>query len=111
MARGRIPSGVHEEFPGLRRALLGEVPPSKQIDQFSSELHLAERTPPKLLPAASDDAVSEKSINFYLALRKHKVPAELVLLERALHGFWELTRDECMDPMRTWLRRNGWLLH
>jgi acetyl esterase/lipase len=104
MAEGRVPAPVWS-------SLLGEHPPADQVRRFSSALQVTQRTPPSLLLATSnDDALDpDHTIEFYRALHQQGVPAELVIFERGLHGFFELTRDEWMSPMWAWLSRNGWL--
>src|SRR5208282_63905 len=42
---------------GSRDALLGKNPTAAQVEEFSSELHVSDRTPPTLLLHASDDSL------------------------------------------------------
>jgi acetyl esterase/lipase len=104
LAAGRIPEQV-------RLNVFGPHPTDEQVRRFSSALHVTAKTPPTiLLSASNDDAVDpDHTIDFYRALRQNQVPAELVLFERGLHGFFELTREEWMSPIWGWLGRNGWL--
>jgi acetyl esterase/lipase len=105
-AVGRVNSDVSN-------SLLGEHPTADIVTRFSSELQVTDNTPPTLLLAASNDVAVQydHSVNFYTALRKHNVPAELVLFDRGQHGFFELDRDEWRAPLWAWLTRNGFLLH
>jgi acetyl esterase/lipase len=93
----------------VRRSLLGDHPTAEVVTEFSTELHVTDNTPPTLLLAASnDEAVGyDHALNFYSALRKHNVSAELVLFERGQHGFFELDREEWWAPIWGWLVRNG----
>jgi acetyl esterase/lipase len=97
---------------GSRAALLGKSPTPQQVDLFSNELQVTDRTPPALLLAASDDNLVDvdNSIAYYEALRRHKVPAELVLLPHGDHGFFHIPRDEWLAPLWTWLRQGGWMM-
>lgn len=96
---------------GTRNNLLGSHPSEEQIRWFSNELQVSDNTPPTLLMAAENDSVVDvdNSIRFFEALRHHHVPAELVLFPHGEHGFLEMSRDEWMSPMWTWLEKNGWL--
>ena len=73
---------------GSRRNLLGPNPPQELIDHYSNEKQVTAKTPQTFLAHADDDrgVVPENSIEFYLALRKARVPAELHIYERGGHG-------------------------
>jgi acetyl esterase/lipase len=47
------------------------------------------KTPPTFLVCTGDDikVSAEESINYYLALKKNNVPAELHVYEKGMHGF------------------------
>ena len=93
--------------PDMRSALMGNHPGASIVQKFSSNLHVTAQTPPTIILAASNDSVSvDHSLDFFLALREHKIPAELVLFDRGEHGFFELTRDDWMAPMWSWMSRN-----
>src|SRR5215831_15157527 len=51
-------------------APLGKNPSAAQVQEFSNELHVSERTPPTLLLHASDDSLVDvdNSVVFYEAL-------------------------------------------
>ncbi|MDP6546434.1 MAG: alpha/beta hydrolase [Phycisphaerae bacterium] len=71
-----------------RKNLLGDKPDPKLVKLYSNELQVTKDTPPTFLVSTSDDPVkAENSINFYLALRKAKVPAELHVYEQGGHGY------------------------
>jgi len=69
--------------------LLGKDPDPALVRELSSSLHVNAQTPPTFLMAAGDDnAVSpECALNFYSALLKAGVPAELHIYESGGHGF------------------------
>jgi acetyl esterase/lipase len=95
--------------------LLGKDADPALVRELSNDLHVNVQTPPAFLMAAGDDqAVSpECALNFYLALLKSGVPAELHMYESGGHGFglgstnprvssWSLRLAE-------WLRDRGLL--
>ena len=98
---------------GSQTNLLGNNPSQDLIDSYSNEKKVTSKTPPAFLIHATDDTVviPENSINYYLALKKNGVKAELHLYEKGGHGFglgvndtskfW--TRD-CVE----WLTANGY---
>lgn len=98
---------------GSQTNLLGNNPSQDLIDSYSNEKKVTSQTPPAFLIHATDDTVviPENSINYYLALKKNGVKAELHLYEKGGHGFglgvndtskfW--TRD-CIE----WLKANGY---
>jgi len=98
---------------GSQTNLLGNNPSQELIDTFSNEKKVTAQTPPAFLIHTTDDTVvmPENSINYYLALKKNGVTAELHLYEKGGHGFglgvndtskfW--TRD-CIE----WLKVNGY---
>lgn len=69
--------------------LLGKDADPALVRELSNDLHVNAQTPPTFLMAAGDDkAVSpECSLNFYSALLKAGVPAELHIYESGGHGF------------------------
>jgi acetyl esterase/lipase len=96
---------------GSRDALLGKNPSAAQIQEFSNELHVTEKTPPTLLLQASDDALVDvdNSVVFYEALHHHKIPAQMVLFRQGQHGFFLISRDEWLQQAYTWMEQNGWM--
>jgi dipeptidyl aminopeptidase/acylaminoacyl peptidase len=56
---------------------------------------------------------AENSIDFYLALRKAKVPAELHIIEKGQHGFGMSSKDPVLmtwpDRLAAWLGSRGLL--
>ena len=74
---------------GSRNALLGENPTEDLLRYFSNELQVTENTPPAFLVHSTDDpAVSvENSIDYYLALKKHNISAEMHIYPYGKHGY------------------------
>jgi len=74
--------------PGSRGNLLGPKPDAALVQLYSNELHVSADTPPTFLAHASDDRpVSVRnSVDFYLALLRAGVPAEMHAYERGDHG-------------------------
>lgn len=74
---------------GSQISLLGNNASQTLIDSFSNEKKVTSQTPPTFLIHATDDktVLPENSINYYLALKKNNVPAELHIYEKGGHGF------------------------
>jgi acetyl esterase/lipase len=72
-----------------RKQLLGEQPSQQLVDLFSNELQVKENTPPAYITHAADDNVVDvdNSINYFEALRRHKVPVEMHVYPKGGHGF------------------------
>lgn len=95
---------------GSQNNLLGISPSISLIDKFSNEQHVNSETPPAFIIHATDDLVvpAENSINYYLALKKNKIPAELHLYEKGGHGFGlgvKETSQYWTKDCENWLRR------
>jgi acetyl esterase/lipase len=98
---------------GSRTALLGDNPDPGLMDLLSNETQVTAQTPPTFLFHTSDDPVVpvQNSIDFYLALRKANVPAELHVFEHGPHGVG-LARDKpdlaiWPDLLAKWLKQLG----
>lgn len=98
---------------GSQTNLLGNNPSQALIDSYSNEKKVTAQTPPAFLIHATDDDVvlPENSINYYLALKKNAVTAELHLYEKGGHGFGLGVKDtskfwtrDCQE----WLKANGY---
>ena len=75
---------------GSKKNLLGDkVNDTALVEDLSTEKRVTEKTPPCFLIHTTEDkgVPPENSIDFYLALRKAKVPAELHIYEKGPHGF------------------------
>ena len=99
---------------GSRNNLIGKNAGPGKIKEYSIELLINDQTPPAfLVHARDDDAVkSANSIQYYKALIRHKVPAELRLYEHGGHGFGmnnKTTLDSWMDRLKNWLQTNQYL--
>jgi len=73
---------------GSAKALLGDHPDPRLLEELSNELHVTPQTPPTFLFSTDADTVvpAENSVAFYLALRKAGVPGELHIFENGPHG-------------------------
>ena len=80
-----LPPYAHE---GSVANLLGENASPELRQQLSNELNVTSRTPPTFLLSTSEDTVvaPENTVEFYLALRKAGVPAEMHVFEKGPHG-------------------------
>ena len=98
---------------GSQRNLLGADADRELVRSMSSEKQVSEKTPPTFLWHTSEDkgVPPENSVQFYLALQRAGVPAELHIFEKGRHGVG-LARnipgtsawpDRCVD----WLRVRG----
>jgi acetyl esterase/lipase len=98
---------------GSRKNLLGDNPPADLLDSLCNETQVSARTPPTFLFHTTEDAPvpPENSVLFYLALRKHKVPAELHLYEKGRHGVGLAQGDPVLsswpDRLADWLAARG----
>lgn len=98
---------------GSQTSLLGNNPSQELIDSFSNEKRVTAQTPPAFLIHATDDTtvLPENSINYYLALKKNGVAAELHLYEKGGHGFGLGVNDTSKFWTRDceeWLKANGY---
>jgi acetyl esterase/lipase len=69
--------------------LLGKDPTPQQLELFSNEKQVTDKTPPTFLASAKDDKVVPSAANsqkFYEALQQHKIPSEYVELDHGGHG-------------------------
>ncbi len=95
--------------------LLGKGADPALVEEMTNDQHVTAQTPPTFLVAADDDkaVLPENSVNFYLALRKAGVPAELHLYLHGGHGFGLAPLDPVLSSwtgrLADWLRVNGWL--
>lgn len=100
---------------GSMKNLLGENPDPKMVESLSSELQVTDQTPPTFLFHTNEDSgvPAENSVLFYLALRKHKVPAEMHIFEKGPHGVGLALRDPALSVWPTlllnWFRGRGLL--
>jgi acetyl esterase/lipase len=73
---------------GSRINLLGKDANAALIDSLNNDKRVTAKTPPTFLVHTSEDKAvpAENSAVFYLALTKHKVPAEMHVYEKGAHG-------------------------
>jgi len=80
-----------EEFGhiGTRNNLIGTGNKWDLIEKYSNELHVTAQTPPTFLILADDDNAvpPSNSIEFYMALKKFDIPAEMHIFSKGGHGF------------------------
>jgi acetyl esterase/lipase len=74
---------------GSRKNLLGPDESDELVNYYSNELMVSPSTPPTFLVHAEDDGgvPVENSINYFLALKQYKIPAELHIYPTGGHGF------------------------
>jgi acetyl esterase/lipase len=99
---------------GSRDNLIGKQPGAGLIQEYSNEWKVTDQTPPTFLVHAEDDKVVPvaNSLNFYDALVRHHVPAEMHVYPKGGHGFGmhnPTTKDQWPDRLQNWLAAGGWL--
>ncbi len=74
---------------GSRINLLGKHPTKAEVDHFSPELQVNKNTPPAFLVQAENDHTVpvQNSIDYFIALKKYNIPAELHIFQKGGHGF------------------------
>jgi len=89
---------------GSRTQLLGNNPSKELVDLYSNELQVDETTPPAYITHAADDTTVDvdNSINYFEALRKHKVPVEMHIYPKGNHGFI-FGRKGWMNSLFQWM--------
>jgi acetyl esterase/lipase len=108
---------LHDPYAhvGSRVMLLGNTPDPALVDNLSNESQVTAQTPPTFLfHTANDRTVPvENSVDFFLALRKAGVPAEMHIYENGPHGVGLATTDATLSSWPTrleaWLRGRGLL--
>ena len=96
---------------GSKTNLLGETPSNETVEFYSNETQITSETPKTILIHATDDksVPVENSLQYYLALKENKVPAELHIYENGGHGFGlgrGFTSDDWPKACETWLDKN-----
>jgi len=100
---------------GSRNNLLGKDADAKLIESNSSQNRVTKETPPTFLVHTSEDSgvPPENSILFYMALQKHKVPAEMHIYEKGRHGLGlgsaDLPYSSWPDRCVAWLKSRGFV--
>jgi acetyl esterase/lipase len=98
---------------GSQRNLLGEDPDPELITWLSNERQVTADTPPCFVWHTAEDKVvpAENSLQFYSALVRNEVSAELHIFARGRHGIGlgqdTPGADQWPTLCRRWLERNG----
>jgi acetyl esterase/lipase len=95
---------------GSKDNLLGKNPSEELVKLYSNECQVTKQTPPAFIMHSSDDTVVPvlNSVNYYLALCKHGVPASMHFYPIGGHG-WGYNESfpykaQWKDEMEKWLR-------
>jgi acetyl esterase/lipase len=97
------------------KQLLGETPDPKVLQSLSNDTMVTPQTPPTFLVHSDDDnhVLPENSVDFYLALRKAGVPAELHIYQFGGHGYGLAPLDPVLSSwsgrLADWMRGRGLL--
>jgi len=99
---------------GSRQNLLGANPSPELVTFYSTDEQVTKNTPPTFLVAATDDksVPVENSIQFYQALKRNGVSAEMHLYQKGGHGFGMNQNSPAAmwtQNAESWLRTSGWL--
>jgi acetyl esterase/lipase len=95
---------------GSRKNLIGEGNDWKLAKQYSNELNVSSETPPTFLILADDDktVIPQNSVDFYLALKKNNIPAEMHIFQEGGHGFGmtkkNLPVDQWPELFYNWMK-------
>jgi acetyl esterase/lipase len=84
---------------GSRKNLIGEGNDWKLAKQYSNELNVTEETPPCFLILSDDDrsVIPQNSVDFYLALKKYDIPAEMHIFQKGGHGYGITKKNQPAD--------------
>jgi len=98
---------------GSRENLIGKTNDWRIVQNFCNELQVTKQTPPAFIALADDDTSVKprNSIEYYLALKREGIPAELHIFQEGGHGFgmykkgkphdqWPLMVVEWMTAMK-----------
>lgn len=109
---------MSDEFAhkGSRKNLLGPRDADDELAKsLSTYARVTPQTPPCFIFQTDDDTVvpAENAVQFYLALRRNKVPAEMHIFKPGRHGVGLAQSDAVLavwpNLLREWLRTNGFL--
>lgn len=104
-----------EEFGhmGSRINLIGPGNKWDLVEKYSNERQVSSQTPPTFLVLSDDDNVvpPQNSIEFYMALKKYKIPAEIHIFRDGGHGFGmnkkNLPVDQWPNLFAQWMKAQG----
>ena len=100
---------------GSGRNLFGPDADAAKLETLSNNLHVTSDTPPTFLfHTAEDKGVdAQNSLEFFMALRKAGVPAEMHIYQDGPHGVGMAPADPAVfgwkDRLLDWLRASGFL--
>jgi acetyl esterase/lipase len=93
-----------------RENLLGENPSGELIELYSNEKQVSAETPRAFIAYSDDDGTTKplNGINYYLALKKYKIPASLYIYPSGGHG-WGIKdsffyKEEMLQNLKSWLQ-------
>lgn len=99
---------------GSRKNLLGpNAENAALMEKTSTHLQVTAKTPPIFIFQTDDDTAvpAENAVNFYLACRQHKVPAEIHIYKPGIHGVGLMQGDPVLGTwpqhLAAWLRNQG----
>jgi acetyl esterase/lipase len=98
---------------GSRKNLLGDTPDPALVANLSNESQVTRETPPTFLFHTNADTgvPPENSVQFYLALRRVGIPAEMHIFEKGRHGVGLAQSDPILSYwpplLANWLRTRG----
>lgn len=93
-----------------RYNFLGENPSQEMIDLYSNEKQVSDKTPRAFIVFCDDDDVvsSENGIQYYVALKRNKIPASLFIYPDGGHGWGVLQsfkyHNEMTQNLSAWLQ-------
>lgn len=100
---------------GSQHNLIGPDASEALCDYYSNEKQVSDKTPPTFIFFTDEDTVvpPENGVAFYMALRRHKIPAEMHIFQKGKHG-QGLARGHHGNEIwpelcKAWMRNNGFL--
>ena len=100
---------------GSRKNLLGPEDNDALAERLSTDRCVTSATPPSFLFQTNEDAAvpAENAVGFYMACRKHHVPAEFHVYESGRHGVGLASQDPRLsswpDRLSDWLTFHGFI--
>ena len=84
---------------GSRKNLIGEGNDWNLAKQYSNEINVTKDTPPTFMILSDDDksVVPRNSVEFYLALKKYDIPAEMHIFKKGWHGYGITKKNQPAD--------------
>jgi acetyl esterase/lipase len=99
---------------GSKTKLIGEQASAEKIIAYSADLQVKANCPPGFLVHSSNDKVVPvaNSINYYQALQKKGIKAELHIYQAGGHGYGlnnPTTKERWIESCYNWMLANKWL--